>query len=791
MSTIRFGLFEVDTQSGELRRHGLRVKLQAQPFQVLVLLLERPGEVVTREELTKRLWPDNTFVDYERGLNKAINRLRFALRDQPDKPRFVETLPQRGYRFIAPVEVTSNGHHSNSAPTAVEELLPSLTLALGPAPIPQPIPQSGTWKLEELLPAFTSVPSPTPLPPSIPPKLKWKLKSAMALAAVAVMASIFLFVLADEKSYLSRTRLGTLLHRVSAGHRPMPQLALSERRLTANPDDAPVTGGVISPDGKYLAYSDPTGLYLRQVDGGETVPVPLPKGFDALPESWFPDSVHLVVSRVEGLKMPPSLWQISIMGGTPRKLANEGSSARVSPDGSKIVFLAGMWDNEEIWLLQVDENSARKIAANGKDYFGPLAWAPDGKRFAYVRTRESPGQRIDSKIEVYDVTNARSEAIFSEPRLLPDVAWINPERLIYSLLETQPSQNVFNLWSVQLDSRTGHPLGSPTRITSDRTPTAGISVTSNGKRMVLLRRSHQFDIYLAEVEAHGRRLSTPRPLTLRRLTLDERQDFPTAWTPDSKAVLFFSDRDEPFHIYKQNIDQTQPELLVGGKDNVVLPRLTPDGLSVLYQVGAKPGEPSDTIRLMRVPLAGGPSQFVLEDRGIINVECARLPSTLCIYGQVEPGQQRFFTFDPVGGKGEKLLAAKLKTEQGPSTNWALSPDGKYLVRAKSSNPYEESGLRLFNLTNGKEQDIPVSSLPLIMGMDWAADSKSLWITGYLGRGAWGARSALLNVDLTGRATVVLEGLNLELWAAIPSPDGHRLAIGRNTQSSNVSLLENF
>ena len=104
MGPICFGVFEVDTRSGELRRQGSKVKLQEQPFQVLVLLLERPGEVVTREELTRRLWPDNTFVDFERGLNKAINRLRDALRDNAEKPRFIETLPHRGYRFIAPVE---------------------------------------------------------------------------------------------------------------------------------------------------------------------------------------------------------------------------------------------------------------------------------------------------------------------------------------------------------------------------------------------------------------------------------------------------------------------------------------------------------------------------------------------------------------------------------------------------------------------------------------------------------------------------------------------------------------
>src|SRR5437762_7834004 len=101
---IRFGLFEVDTRSGELRRQGSKVNLQDQPFQALMLLLERPGEVVTREELQKRLWPENTFVDFDRGLNKTINKLRIALRDDAEKPRYIETLPQRGYRYIATVE---------------------------------------------------------------------------------------------------------------------------------------------------------------------------------------------------------------------------------------------------------------------------------------------------------------------------------------------------------------------------------------------------------------------------------------------------------------------------------------------------------------------------------------------------------------------------------------------------------------------------------------------------------------------------------------------------------------
>ncbi len=101
---VRFGAFEVDLKAGELRKQGLRLKLPEQPFQVLVLLLEKPGEVVTREELRARLWPGDTFVDFDHGLNNGVMRLREVLGDSSENPRFVETIPRRGYRFIAPVE---------------------------------------------------------------------------------------------------------------------------------------------------------------------------------------------------------------------------------------------------------------------------------------------------------------------------------------------------------------------------------------------------------------------------------------------------------------------------------------------------------------------------------------------------------------------------------------------------------------------------------------------------------------------------------------------------------------
>ena len=102
-SVIHFGVFEVDSQTGELRKQGIKIKLREQPFQILALLLENPGRVVTRDELQKKLWPSDTFVDFDRGLNRAVNQLRAALGDSADTPRFIETLPKRGSRFVAPV----------------------------------------------------------------------------------------------------------------------------------------------------------------------------------------------------------------------------------------------------------------------------------------------------------------------------------------------------------------------------------------------------------------------------------------------------------------------------------------------------------------------------------------------------------------------------------------------------------------------------------------------------------------------------------------------------------------
>jgi cholera toxin transcriptional activator len=118
-SKLRFSVFEADTRTGELRKHGIRLRLPDQPFTVLIALLERPGELITREALVKRLWPQGTFVDYDHSLNTAVNRLREVIGDSAETPKFIETLPRRGYRFIGTVEPLATTAPSVAAPSEI------------------------------------------------------------------------------------------------------------------------------------------------------------------------------------------------------------------------------------------------------------------------------------------------------------------------------------------------------------------------------------------------------------------------------------------------------------------------------------------------------------------------------------------------------------------------------------------------------------------------------------------------------------------------------------------------
>lgn len=747
--THRFGAFEVDLRAGELRRNGLKVKLQEQPLQVLSLLLERPGEVVSRDDLRNRLWPADTFVDFDHSLNAAIKRLRDALGDSAEHPRFVETVARRGYRFVGPILVgpindsrNTDSHNGDSRNGSPNGSLPTLVaVPAGPA----------THK------AF----------------LKWQ------VAAVAVVL------------LLSGLGVGLFLGRV----KPTVHTPVAERRLTANPSEAPVIGGVISPDGKYLAFGDTTGFYLRQVDTGETHPVPLPdefgpkaaggsadRSFEVVPLSWFPDGVHLVVGWVARPQEQQSLWVVSVLGGTPRKLIDKAFRPTVSPDGSQIVFVRGGDGQQELWRMQSDGERPHTEVGDAGYWFGSVVWSPDGRSIAYFRGKYSPAySRMEASIELRDLSSGKSEVLLSDPRLGSALAWTPGGRLIYALSELPPNQNDSNLWWVQLDARS-HPSGAATRLTSESGFAGGVSLTADGKRLAFFKQTRQPDVYVTELNEQGTRLTEPR-----RLTLDEREDYPYAWTPDSKTVVFTSDRDGVFHIFKQAADQATPELLVGGKEQLGIPRLAPDSASVLYLITPKLGEAARNVRVMRVPLAGGPPEFVLDAPGISNHQCARLPATLCIFSEVGDTEERFFSFDPVKGQPQELVKARTQSSSYYDFNWSLSPDGRTLVMAKKTVAQGDPTLRLLSLVDYTERTIPVPGWSGICCFDWAADGKNLWVSVFTNAG----KRALLKVDPRGNVKPVLEENKMMLGWAIPSPDGRRLAIWEASGSSNVWMLENF
>ncbi len=743
VGVVKFGVYEVDPHAGELRRNGVKIKLQEQPFQVLAMLLERPGEVISREELQRRLWPADTFVDFDHSLNAAIKRLRDALRDSADNPRFVETLARRGYRFVAPVA--------------------------GAVP--------GGGKAE-------------------------------------MMAR-------PGRGYIARWVAGTLLVVgvcMAVGWlvvRSTPATpALRERRLTANSPDLPVYNAAISPNGKFLAYSDPRGVFLRALDTEESHPLSIPEGFRVHGLSWLPDGAHLLVAAVNGPMERPSLWNVSIWGGPPKKIAERSESGSVSPDGKTIALLRSNWfSRTDLYLTNAEGNQERKVAEISGYVFAPPAWSPDGLRLAYPKAISWPGYS-DEKVELesYELKSGRTETILSDYRLQDAVAWTHDGRLLFSLSEEPPNQVESNIWALHIDARTGKPVGRPERVTSGPDAKPLESVSTDGRRMAFVRTNIAPTVYITEVNP---RTKTIAPL--QRLTMDELQNRPYEWTPDGKTVLYVSNRDGDSHIFRQDIDSAMPELVVGAPYSAIILRLNPEGTEIFFtselskaeskesdgqsetqtvKADAKnPADPeashqfrSRMVRMMRVPLAGGTPQVLFEEPGINNFQCARAPARACLFSKFVKGAMMFFKFDPSSGARKEWISVSAESPEWEGYNWTLSPDGKMVALAKGKTHVSTNAdVRLVPLEGGSEKVLHVTGWAGLSTIDWAADSKSLWASARLG----GETRTLVNIDLQGHAKAVLEEKTPHVGWAIPSRDGKRLAILEAAGDSNVWLLEGF
>ena len=576
-------------------------------------------------------------------------------------------------------------------------------------------------------------------------------------------------------------------------HRPSPPPPpLTERRLTANASENAVNQGSISPDGKYLAYSDTTGMHVKLIQTGETVNIPRPQGSAPdpafwWPNGWFPDSTKFIAAGLER-ETGVGAWVVSVIGGPPRKVRDGADPWAVSPDGTLIAYGTGpsFIRYGEIWLMGAQgEEPRRFVSGSENDGFFWAAWSPDGHRLAYQRFHRTP-DKLECSIESRDLKGGQPSVIVSDSGLChrngSTFLWFPGGRFVYTRYEPETNQPYNNLWEIKVDTRTGEPASKPRRITNWPEVWMGINGTPDGKQLAVSKHSSQADVYVGELAADGRRLKNPR-----RLTLEESNDYPGAWTPDSKAVLIWSDRNGTFDIFKQALDQGTAEPIATGPGHKNWPNASPDGSWILYLFWASRASSASTpVRIMRVPISGGPSQLVLEVQEFSGLSCARSPWTLCVFSEESPDHKQliFSVFDPVHGRGRELARISLRQAEG-SYSWGLSPDGAHLAFARYDE--HEGRIQILPLAGGEAREVNVKGVDRVSSLSWAPNGKGLFV-GSTPR----AHRLLFYVDLEGRANILWKRESAS-WGTggIPSPDGRFLALTATTTDSNVWLLENF
>ena len=416
---VQFGVFELDLRAHELRRRGVRVKLQEQPLQVLLILLENPGRLVTRDELRRRIWSADTFIEFDQGLYSALRRLREALDDSADRSSYIETVPKQGYRFVAHVERISESKRPEQRVDAPVEF------------------QSGREVKRKS-------------------RLAWGAGGAFAIASFAGVGWW-----ASEH-----------LHK---------QGATGPVRMERLTDFVGLEGEpAISPDGRFVAFvADMTGqrqIWVKMIGGG----VPLQLTQDAAEHTgprWRPDSTSLIyyVRPPEG-EIQGTIWEISALGGNPRMITKSLSEADVSHDGERMAYFRL---NEKTGVELVTRNlvsSEVRVTAQLpklQSYDLPR-WRPDDKEIGFM----VQPNLYANQIAVVPTGGGAMRLIANEDVLMDGFCW-KPDGsgIIYSSAResTVLYLPAMHLWEASIDGRTRRQL------TYGETSLGGPDVDRRGK----------------------------------------------------------------------------------------------------------------------------------------------------------------------------------------------------------------------------------------------------------------------------------------------------------------------
>jgi len=511
---FRFGTFEVDLRAGELRKNGVKLKLTGQPLQVLEILLQNSGEVVTREELQSTLWP-NTFVEVEHNLNSAINRIREVLGDSAESPRFVETLPRRGYRFIAPVSRT-----------------PELGFVKGSQPGNQ-----GE--------------SPSPAPPRFPVVLRYA-------------GTVFLLVLIPVVMWMAK--------------KPQLAVQRSLTRVTFD-DGLQIGASWSPDGRFLAYSSDRGGkfdIWVQQVSGGDPVQITKGPGPHWQPD-WSPDGKFIVYRSEEGeggLFVVPALGG----DGLERKVSTFGFYPRWSPDSSRILFQTTYLATfNRFYVVGIDGSPAREFLPSGMPQdlssSDSAAWHPDGERISIWRWTQtnapdiwtapvSGGAAVELEIDpgVEDRFKEVAQEVEQGSEWSGDFkfSWAPSGRAIYFERTFRGARNV---WRLDVDSQSRKATGTE-RLTTGVGGDSELSVSGDGKRLAFTGESSHTRVWMFPFDAiHGRITGVGRAVTSASVE---------GWAPnvshDGRNLVFGGRRAGKWNLWVKSLPEG-PEIPVVADDS--------------------------------------------------------------------------------------------------------------------------------------------------------------------------------------------------------------------------------
>ena len=551
----------------------------------------------------------------------------------------------------------------------------------------------------------------------------------------------------------------------------VPVTRLSEKSVTA---------AAISPEGKHLVYALKGGpFYLRHMDDGATETLAAPADLRATRIAWFADGKRVLVSGSIGAQGPQTLYVLRVDGtaGEPVLIASKGRDGVPSPDGSKIAMKSA--DGDAIWVTDGGGAHAKVIrAAAGNATFHSLVWSPDSRRVSYMVLRQAV-HLAASYTYTFETVDIESGAVLVQVDNVPMLsATALPDGRIFCIPWAYPAvSHGGELIEIRTDPKTGTFLGKSTRPIPLSTEGLfySLTVSNDASMMVLVSASEFVNVYTADL--------VPSPnvslTNLRRLTFDWAEEFPHAWTADGQSVIFESNRNGKFGLFRIGLDEKEAVPLFVSTDDAVHPEVTGDGKWILFHKG-----PARHQRvMMRIPVEGAKTGDVVDTAGKMDEEqrCGGIPGSRCVIRSREDDQFVVRELDPIKGRGQVLA----RTPYAPYLmyDWDLSPDGNTIAIPNHDSRSAQIRLTSLNAAAGSEDKvIRLEGLRNINAVSWTADGQGLFVMINTGSGG-----LMLYCDLAGHTTKLLESSKVTYVA--PSRDGRHIAFPEHVLSSNVQMLK--